>query len=416
MHFSVKLENSRKLTKAMLVRIRFSALLSATLAFALLISACQTAQKFVESGDYDGAISYCVQKLRGKKNKKTDLVKGLEVAFIKAQARDLNTANQLAASGRPENWERINTLHRQILVRQNKIAPLLPLVSKDGYRANFEFVNIGKLETESREKAAEYLYLKADDLLQRADQGDRQAARHAYEVLKDLESRYFKQYKNKDQMLLDARALGTTHILFEIQNQSNKVLPRDFNERILAIGSYDLDSKWQAFHFKPDPKLPVDYRVVFNIRQVDISPERINERAYVDEKEIQDGWEYVLDERGNVKKDSSGNDIKKPRMVYIRAQVVEVFQTKAARLTGSLEVHDAARNSRVDTRELSTEILFENYASTFQGDRRALSADSKRRIGNNPMPFPRDEEMLVQAAERIKPNIRDELRSSRAIL
>ena len=400
----------------MLVRIRFTRLLSAALALTLFTSACQTAQKFVESGDYDGAISYCVQKLRGKKKKKTDLVKGLEIAFIKAQARDLNTANHLAASGRPENWERVNSLHRQINIRQNKIAPLLPLVSKDGYRAKFDFVNIGQLEAESREKAANYLYTQAEELLERADRGDRQAARDAYTALQDLETRYYKQYRNMDQLLRDARALGTTHILFEVQNQSNKILPRDFNERILAISANDLDRQWQAFHFSPNPKLPVDYRVVLNIRQVDISPERINERAYVEEKEIQDGWEYVLDERGNVKKDTSGNDIKVARMVCIRAQVLEAFQTKAARLTGTLEIMDAVQNSRVDTRDIGTEILFEHYASTFQGDRRALTADTKRRIGNSPMPFPRDEDMLIQAADRLKPEIREELRRSRAIL
>ena len=28
-------------------------------------------------------------------------------------------------------------------------------------------------------------------------------------------------------------------------------------------------------------------------------------------QQIQDGWEYELDRKGNVKKDTSGNDIKK---------------------------------------------------------------------------------------------------------
>ena len=174
----------------MFARINFTTPIIAVLTLSLLLTACQTAQKFVESGDYDGAIAYCINKLRGKKNKKTELVRGLELAFIKAQARDLNTANALAASGRPENWERINSIHRQILARQNKIAPLLPLVSKEGYRANFEFVNISQLEAESRGKAAEYLYSRAEDLLLRADNGDRQAARDAYQLLRDLESRY----------------------------------------------------------------------------------------------------------------------------------------------------------------------------------------------------------------------------------
>jgi hypothetical protein len=35
-----------------------------------------------------------------------------------------------------------------------------------------------------------------------------------------------------------------------------------------------------------------------------VSPERISERNYIDEKEITDGEEYVLDANGNVAKDT----------------------------------------------------------------------------------------------------------------
>lgn len=395
-------------------RIPFALLM--LLALVAMLPACRSTQDLIESGDYDGAVSFAVDKLRGKKNKKTEIVRGLELAFSKAQARDLNTARNLAAVDRPENWERINTIHRQISRRQNLVAPLLPLVSKDGYRAKIEFVDIAHMEAESREKAAEYLYVCAEDLIVQAERGDRQAARNAHRMLKDLESRYFKSYRNKDLLLRDAVNLGTTHILFEVRNESNKILPRDFNDRVLAFGASDLESDWKAYHFKPDPKIPVDYRVVFNIRQIDISPERISERAYTDEKEIEDGWEYVLDERGNVKKDTAGNDIKRPRKVRIRADVLEAFQTKAARLTGMLEIYDAVRNTRVHVRDVGTEVLFEHYASTFRGDQRALSKDSRARIGNRPLPFPPDSDMLMQAADRLKPNIRDELRRSRAIL
>lgn len=415
LQFAVVLQNNNLKTETMFTRIRFSAAFILVLFTGLLFTACRSAQKMTESGDYDDAIEFSVQKLRGKSKKKTELVKGLEIAFQKAQARDMRIAEHLAAANRPENWEKINNIHRKIRDRQERVSPLLPLVSKDGYRARFEFVRIEKLELESREKAADYLYTRAEDLMLRADQGDRMAARDAYSLLQDLERRYFRDYKNKDRMMDDARALGTTHILFEVKNQSNKVLPRAFQDRVLSMGTYDLNSEWKSFHFQPESGIPTDYRVVFNIRQVDISPERINEREYVDEKEIQDGWEYVLDERGNVKKDTAGNDIKKPRFVCIRAVVLEAYQTKAARLTGVLEVYDAARNMRLDSRDLGAEILFEHYAATFRGDARALSEQSRRIIGNRPIPFPQDEDMLVQAADRLKPGIRAELSNSRAI-
>ncbi|GAB4494586.1 MAG: hypothetical protein OHK0019_21330 [Saprospiraceae bacterium] len=383
---------------------------------AFLLTSCRSAQKFIENGDYDGAIEFCVQKLRGKTKKKTELVQGLEAAFQKAQSHDLAMVEHLAADGRPENWERINAIHRNMAARQRKISPLMPLVSKDGYRAKFDFLDVVSLERDSRAKAAEYLYNRAKELIAKGENGDRLAAREAFRELQELQTKYYRNYQDADQLRQTARDLGTSYVLFEVKNQSDKLLPRTFVDRVMTMSKSDLDSEWKAFFFESKPGTQYDYRAVFKIRQVDISPERVHERAYMDEKEIQDGWEYVLDNRGNVKKDSLGNDIKVPKKVCIHANVLEVYQTKAARLTGVVEIYDAYRNTLLDTREMSTEILFENYASTFTGDRRALSEYSKRRIGNNPQPFPRDEDMLVQAAERLKPNLRDELRRNRAIL
>jgi len=90
-----------------------------------------------------------------------------------------------------------------------------------------------------------------------------------------------------------------------------------------------LDSEWREFSFEEKHGLHYDYKAVYNVRDIDICPERVQERSYIDEKKIQDGWDYVLDRRGNVMQ---------------------------------------------------------------------------------------DEDMLVQAAERLKPNVKEELRRSRAIL
>jgi hypothetical protein len=192
-------------------------------------------------------------------------------------------------------------------------------------------------------------------------------------------------------------------------------LPRGFADRILAFSTSDLNSRWKQFHLQPEAGVVYDYRVKFNVRRVDVSPERVSERSYIDEKEIEDGWEYVLDERGNVKKDTAGNDIKTPRRVLIRANILEVYQFKSVRLGGVMEVFPGDRNTRLDAQDFNTEVLFENYASTFQGDRRALSEASRQRIGNRPLPFPPTEDMLIQAAERLKPNLREALKNSRVV-
>ncbi|MEI6408907.1 MAG: hypothetical protein WCR52_05970 [Bacteroidota bacterium] len=383
--------------------------------FVFTLSACQTTQKFVDRGDYDGAIDFCIRKIEGKKNKKTEYVQGLELAFKKAQTRDLATVENLMAANRPEYWERINEIHCNIQYRQEHIMPLTPLRAKDGYTAHFDFVDIAKLENESRTRAAEYLYQEAQTLIVRAERGDRQAARNAYYKLTDLEKRYFRSYRDKDVLKKQARDLGTAKILFEMANSAPRILPAGFNERVMNISKYDLDSEWKSYYFKPEDGTQFDYKVVLNISNIDISPERVHERSYTDEKEIEDGWDYVLDSKGNVLKDSLGNDVKTPRFVRIRADVLEVFQSKATRLGARVEIYDAYKNTLLNSRDLSAEVLFENYASTFQGDRRALSAGSLNRIGNAPQPFPTDENMLMQAADRLKPNLRDELRGNNVI-
>lgn len=380
-----------------------------------LFTACRSAQKFTESGDYDAAIEFCVRKLAGKSKKKIEYVQGLELAFHKAQARDLALATNLVNQNRDEHWEKVNRIHRQIRNRQQRVAPLLPLTASTGYRAKIQLVDINQLESISCEKAAEYLYSQAQTLLEKAGQGDRPAAREAYAALLDLEQRYYQNYKDKTKLKARARDLGTSYVLFEVKNQSAQVLPRAFAERVLSLSKADLDSEWKAFYFAAQPGVQYDYNVVFKVRQIDISSEKVHERAYTEEKEIQDGFDYLLDKKGNVRKDSLGNDMKTPRYVRLRADVLEIFQSKAARLTGRLEIYNTDRSSLLDQRELGTEVLFEHYASTFKGDRRALSDNSCRRIGSQPLPFPHDEDLLAQAADRLLPDLRSTLQHNRSI-
>ncbi|MEO0732291.1 MAG: hypothetical protein AAFZ52_05625, partial [Bacteroidota bacterium] len=124
--------------------------------------------------------------------------------------------------------------------------------------------------------------------------------------------------------------------------------------------------------------------------------------------------EYVLDANGNVAKDTLGNDITRPRRILVRANVVEVLQTKTALVAGSLVLYDNVARRIVDEDALTAEAIFENYASTFRGDRRALSSDSRRRIGNQPLPFPTDEELILEAAAALKPQLQERLADSYA--
>lgn len=359
-------------------------------------------------GDYDQAIELSIRKLTGKKKKKAELVKTLETAFEKATRQDMRMAETLEKEGRPENWERINGIHRQIGRRQSRIEPLLPLIDEFGYQAKFQFVRIEDLERKSRENAAEYLYVRAQSLLEDARKGDKQAARQAYSELQNI-NRYYQNYKDKTNLEREALELGAIHILIKAENTSNAVLPRDFEKELLQFTTADMESVWRKFSNNPLSRNAFDYIVLVKMANIAVSPEMVKEREYVDYREIEEGWDYVLDQNGNVMKDSLGNDIKIPKKIFVTANVLEVYQSKVASVSGRIEFIERRSGNILSTENLTADAVFENYASTFKGDRRALSEDTKRRIGNSPMPFPPNEALLMQAASMLKPVIKQKI-------
>ena len=112
----------------------------------LASTSCKVAQKMVERGDYDGAITLLTKKLAGKKKKKVKYVQALELAFEGATARDMAEIKTLRREGRGENWERIYDIQQKVKRRQRKVSPLLPLYDADGYKADFQFVKVDEMK------------------------------------------------------------------------------------------------------------------------------------------------------------------------------------------------------------------------------------------------------------------------------
>jgi hypothetical protein len=93
--------------------------------------------------------------------------------------------------------------------------------------------------------------------------------------------------------------------------------------------------------------------------------------------------------------------------------ITEVYQQKGARLNGQLELFDLRTGSVIDSRPLGAEAFWENYAATFRGDERALSNQTRSRIGNRPSNFPDDAILILDAARRLRPVVVDQLRQVR---
>jgi hypothetical protein len=380
-----------------------------------ILSSCTSPQKLVERGDYEDAIETALRRLAGKKKKKAKLVLALEEAFAKANQRDLAAANRLKNQGRAENWPRIHRHYEDIRQRQEAVAPLLPLVSKEGVKANFRFVKVDELEYEARQNAAEFHYIEAKRLLLEAERGDKLAAREAYSELESTRT-YFERYKEREALQQKAHALGQTKVLVKLENQSPTILPRPLQRDIEAIGVQDLNSFWKAYYTSSARETDFDYEVVMRITNVEVDPGLVKQREFEEYKEVQDGTEYILDEAGNIAVDSLGNQLTQPRYIRVGALVIEQYQTKSAFIGGRLEFYDKRNNNLIDSRPLNAEAVFENYAATFQGDKRALSEQTRQRIGNRPQPFPSEEALLFEAAEQLKPFIKQQIAGARRMI
>ena len=383
--------------------------------FFFLISflSCTSIEKLVETGQYDKAIYYATNKLSGAKVNKVEYVKGLETAFKKATDKDMAFIEKLKNEGNPESWETILTIYGTISNRQEQIRPLLPLTDENGKKANFLFVNTNDLEKEAKEQTIQFLYNTAKELLEEAkNTKDRIPARKAYDALLRFKN-YASRFLDVPQLEREARELGTTKILVNIQNYSQAVLPAGLEDEILRLGFRDLDKEWQKFDAYPEKNREYDLGITLILSNVQVSPGAVSEKSYSEKKEIPDGFQYLLDEKGNVKKDTAGNDIKLPKNKIIEAQIVEVFQTKSAALSGRLEVIDLYTKGVKESRDINTVAVFENRAASFKGDERALTEDTKKRLGNRPAVFPTDAILLLEAARKLRPLVISELRKIR---
>ena len=381
---------------------------------ALTFASCGSVDKLVEEGNYAEAVRLAQKRLTGKQKKNPKYVLALETAFNRMTVADMERARRRADSGNP-NWAEVAAIYAKMQRRQDALQPLLPLVDKNGYQAEFRFVRLGGLIAEAEDKAAAQYYAEAMAHLTAARSGNKAAGRKAYSAFARVED-YRAGYRDATALRAEARDLGKVFVSVEMVNATGGYLPAGFERELLRPEGRVLDDRWRFYDFAPVPGRNYDYDARIVIDDIQVSPERVTERAYTDEKEITDGTEYVLDANGNVAKDTLGNDITRPRRVIVRADVLEVLQTKTVVVSGSLELYDRRSRRVVDRDRLTAEANFENYASTFRGDRRALSRATRRNLGNRPVRFPTDEALILDAADVLKPRLTERLgRSSRVI-
>lgn len=382
--------------------------LAFTIVMSFLLLACSSVDKLIENGDYDQALKIASQKLIGKKRKKTKYVRALEEAFKKINARDLNQAERLLGGSRANKWVELHQIYTDIDKRQSAILPLLPLVSKDGYKAKFRFIKTNSLIKEADAKASSYFYDKGMRLLKAAQESrQKETARDAYYAFENT-YRYNKRF-DVAKHIETAKSIGTTHALVNIANETNVFLPAGYEDEVMRINLAHLNKKWIQYSKYERPGVHYDVRAILHLRNIDVSPERETINNYEDTKEIKDGKTYVLDDNGNVMKDSLGNDIKTDKYVTIRAKVREIIRTKAAVVRGELSFTDLNTRERIRTRPILVETIFDDRVCLVDGNKDAVDDSRKKYINAYPAPFPTDLDLIMKSATDLKIKFMEEL-------
>ncbi|HJN06821.1 MAG TPA: hypothetical protein QF480_09415 [Bacteroidales bacterium] len=378
------------------------------LMLSLLITSCVSSSKRLQQGEYDKAIVKAAKVLQ-KKPTKTNEVKTLKKAYNLANNKDLEAIKLLKLSGQPDIYEKVVIHYRRLINRQEVIERLSDEVL---VRIGFVPVDYSQEFITSKNKAAKFFYAHAIKLL---EEGDKQSARQAWDELAKVKN-YFPVYQDVDDKMNEAYSKGVNHVIFMIANESRTVLPEDFEDELLKISLKNINKQWLNFDTYVDKNINYDYSIYLNIKHIEVSPERVKEIQYEESKEIEDGFEYVLDKNGNVKKDEDGNDIKVPRYSIITCYVTETRLNKRAIVSGSLDFYDERSGQLVKTMPIASEFVFDYRLAIANGNLDALKKKTRRLIKHEPIPFPTDLQLIFDTNENLKSKVKRIINSNRAIL
>lgn len=372
-----------------------------------LLTSCASVDKMVERGDYDEAIRLATKKLAGKK-KKEEYVIAMERGFEKITRQDMAAIDAWSLSNRADDWEAIIRTAQNIQSRQDRIEPLLPLVSENGYQAKFTFVQTDKIINQAKDKLVSLYENRLIELVKAARGGNKSAAREAYDLLNRMRS--INTDYVRPELKEEMRQLGINHIMIAVENNSQAFLPRSVVDELLVNDFARNNGDWNRFYISEMDGLVPDYSIKLKIQEIFVTPDGGQERRADYSKEIVDGWEYVLDARGNVLKDSLGNDVKRDKLVRVNATVLELAQSKKALVRSRVEIVNEHTGQQICSENIEVEEIFSHVARNIIGDDRALDPNMRARI--QPLPFPSESDLIRDAFRGLKPKFVNEIRNT----
>ena len=364
----------------------------------------------MQRGNYDTVINKTVKKLVKKPDSEED-ARLLDKAYKLANDRDLERVRFLKMENNPNNWDEIFVRYENLKDRQSRVRTVLPL-KLDGRSVNYEYIDYDAEIVQSKRKAAEYFYTNGKKLLSNPDKASH---REAYYQLNRAQQYSGNSYPDLNKLILQARNMGISRVLVQVENSSRILIAPDFQDELLTFNAQDLNSEWVEFHLRHlNEKIDYDYLAVIHIINIAVSPEETKNIDKIYKKDVENGFDYAKDSRGNVMKDTSGNDIKIPRYKTLQCTLIETTQRKAVNIRGEVEIIELLPIKKLLVKEpIGAENVFANSSARAIGDDGALDDEARQKIKNQFIPYPSDIQMIYNTAETLKPAIRNAIYNNR---
>lgn len=381
--------------------------MTAILFLAIGCGGVKKTQEAVNTGNYQHAINHAIQKIADNKHKKGNqsYILLLEEAFAKNTERELDRIALLKRDGNPANLEDIYEGYVSLRNIQLRIQPLLPLqIMDEGREARFDFRDYKGSLLDSKDQLAAYLYDNASDLLENALH--KYDYRKAYDDFAYLE-KINPGYSDTRIKMEEAYKKGLDYVKVQVVNETQQIVPARLESELLDFNTYGLNDQWTQYHANPQSNIPYDYEMQVSFKDILISPEQVNEKQFIREKQIKDGYTYLEDENGKLVKDSLGNEIKIDRMKTVKCSYYQYTQQKSAQVTGMVRYIDLQSSQPVNSYPLSSEFVFQHVYANYDGDKRALDNDLVALLDLAAVPFPSNEQMVYDAGEHLKARLKD---------
>jgi major membrane immunogen (membrane-anchored lipoprotein) len=375
---------------------------------AVLLSGCGSSKKQLQKGNYDAAIDKAVKQLR----KDPGDVKQIDIliqSYKIANDQDNERIRLLKTEGRADSWDEIYQVYKAMNDRQSEVRTVTPL-NYNGKTVDFPYVDYIPEMVGAKRKAADFYFAHGNELMKN---GLKESYRQAFNEYVRAKQ-YVGDYEGIDNKILDAKYLG---VLVTLKNMSVLKFPPEFEQDLLALDLPRLNSDWVEYHTQNlDAKAKFDYYVNVNVKNVAVSPDQTVQRDSVIKRNVEDGFTYLLDKKGNVMKDSLGNDIKQKKYKTLQCALVETIQSKACRIDGDIEIIQLNPDKVLKKDPIGAQSNFENISSRALGDIQALNQQQLERTKSTVVPFPSDIDMVLRCSESLKMAIRGAVENNRRFI